>query len=55
LLAYHASPFEIARHGVILSLVLVVAAWWCIGLAADGFLARSSALPGAAGMDVQIT
>lgn len=41
LLAYHASPYDIARHGVVLSLVLVVASWWCIALGADALLSRS--------------
>ncbi len=40
MLAYHASPFEIARHGVILSLVLVVAGWWVIALVADAAVGR---------------
>jgi hypothetical protein len=39
MLAYHASPFEIARHGVILALTLVVASWWLIALVADAALA----------------
>jgi hypothetical protein len=42
LLAYHASPYDIARHGVILSLVLVVACWWCIALGVDVVIARRS-------------
>jgi hypothetical protein len=50
-LAYQASPYEIARHGVILSLVLVVAAWWCIALGADALLARSSDQPEVASAD----
>jgi hypothetical protein len=38
MLAYHASPFEIARHGVILAFVLVVAGWWTIALVVDSVL-----------------
>jgi len=35
LLAWHSSPWEPARHGVVLSFVLVVADWWLIALALD--------------------
>ncbi len=38
LLAFHVSPFEIARKGVILAFVLVVACWWMIALAFDSWL-----------------
>ncbi len=38
LLAFHVSPFEIARKGVILAFVLVVACWWMIALAIDSWL-----------------
>jgi hypothetical protein len=35
LLAYHATPYELARHGAIMSFVLVVAFVWIIALALD--------------------
>jgi hypothetical protein len=35
LLAYHASPFEIARHGVVLALTLALSTAWLIALALD--------------------
>lgn len=34
-LAYHAGPSEIARHGAELAFVLVLSCWWLIGLAVD--------------------
>jgi hypothetical protein len=35
LLAYHASPLEIARHGTVLSLVTLVSAVWLLALTVD--------------------
>lgn len=35
MMAYHGSPFEIARHGVVLAFVLVFAGWWVVALCAD--------------------
>jgi hypothetical protein len=44
MLAYNASPLEIARHGVVLALVLVVSSWWALALAADSVLSRCAPL-----------
>lgn len=38
LLAYHATPIEVARHGVVLAFVLVVSCWWLVAIAADVLL-----------------
>lgn len=38
LLVSHASPWELGRHGVGLSFVLVVSCWWMIALTADALL-----------------
>jgi hypothetical protein len=38
LLAYHATPWELARHGFTLGFVLVVACWWLIAAAIDARL-----------------
>jgi hypothetical protein len=35
LLAYHGTPWELARHGVVPAFVLVISAVWVIGLASD--------------------
>lgn len=41
LIAVHATPFELARHGAELALVLVVACWWTIAAAVDQAVAPS--------------
>lgn len=38
ILAYHATPSEVARHGLVLAFTLIVAGWWMIALAADVLL-----------------
>lgn len=38
LMAWHATPYEIARHGVVMAFVLVVSCWWMIALAVDSRL-----------------
>lgn len=38
LLAWHATPYEIARHGVVLSFVAVISCWWMIMLTIDHLL-----------------
>jgi hypothetical protein len=35
LLAYHATPWELGRHGAVLALVLVVSGWWLVALTVD--------------------
>ena len=34
-LAYHATPWELGRHGAVLALVLVVSGWWLVALTVD--------------------
>lgn len=41
LLAYHAAPTEIARHGALLAFTLVLAGWWLIALTVDAAMAGS--------------
>jgi hypothetical protein len=42
LLAYHAVPSEVARHGAVLAFVLVLGCWWLVILSVDALMRHGS-------------